>query len=195
VRSGAKEYKTAEKELVRNRREAKKHGNFYMEPEPKLVYVVRIKGINAVDPKTRKILQLMRLKQINSGVFMKVNSASVNNLRLAGAYVTYGSPNVKTVRELIYKRGFACVNKQRLPLTDNSIIKENLGKYGITCMEDLVHEIATVGPNFKPCNQFLWPFKMSSAKGGLPKKRLHFVEGGQYGDREELINSLVRKMN
>jgi large subunit ribosomal protein L7e len=36
---------------------------------------------------------------------------------------------------------------------------------------------------------------MSSAKGGLPKKRLHFVEGGQYGDREELINSLVRKMN
>jgi len=29
---------------------------------------------------------------------MKVNSASVNNLRLAGAYVTYGSPNVKTVR-------------------------------------------------------------------------------------------------
>jgi hypothetical protein len=38
------------------------------------------------------------LLQINSGVFMKVNSASVNNLRLAGAYVTYGSPNVKTVR-------------------------------------------------------------------------------------------------
>ena len=62
----AKEYKTAEKELVRNRREAKKHGNFYMEPEPKLVYVVRIKGINAVDPKTRKILQLMRLKQVQS---------------------------------------------------------------------------------------------------------------------------------
>lgn len=38
-------------------------------------------------------------------------------------------------------------------------------------------------------------FKMSSAKGGLPKKRLHFVEGGQYGDREELINKLVRRMN
>jgi large subunit ribosomal protein L7e len=67
------------------------------------------------------------------------------------------TPWFTQVRELIYKRGFACVNKQRLPLTDNSIIKENLGKYGITCMEDLVHEIATVGPNFKPCNQFLWP--------------------------------------
>lgn len=61
------------------------------------------------------------------------------------------------VRELIYKRGYGCVNKQRIPITDNSVIKDNLGKYGITCVEDLVHEIATVGPNFKPCNQFLWP--------------------------------------
>jgi hypothetical protein len=32
---------------------------------------------------------------------MKVNSASVNNLRLAGSFVTYGEPNVKTVRPLI----------------------------------------------------------------------------------------------
>ena len=40
-------------------------------------------------------------EQINSVVFMKVNSASVNNLRLAGSFVTYGEPNVKTVRPLI----------------------------------------------------------------------------------------------
>ena len=60
----AKEYKTTEKDLVRNRREAKKCGNFFMEPEPKLVAVIRIKGINAVDPKSRKILQLMRLRQV-----------------------------------------------------------------------------------------------------------------------------------
>lgn len=60
----AKEYQTTEKNLVRNRREAKKCGNFFMEPEPKLVAVIRIKGINAVDPKSRKILQLMRLRQV-----------------------------------------------------------------------------------------------------------------------------------
>ncbi len=59
-----KEYKSAERNVIRMRREAKKHGNFFMEPEPKLVLVVRIKGINGVDPKTRKILQLMRLRQV-----------------------------------------------------------------------------------------------------------------------------------
>ncbi len=38
-------------------------------------------------------------------------------------------------------------------------------------------------------------FKLSAAKGGMPKKRLHFIEGGQYGDREDLINPLIRRMN
>jgi len=60
----AKEYADTAKDLVDKRREAKKHGNFYMEPEPKLMLVVRIRGINAVDPKTRKILQLMRLRKV-----------------------------------------------------------------------------------------------------------------------------------
>ena len=95
--------------------------------------------------------------QINNAVFMKVNSASINMLRLAGEYVTYGPPNLKTVRELIYKRGFASVKKQRMPITDNKIISEALGEHGITCMEDLIHEIYTVGPKFKECNRFLWP--------------------------------------
>lgn len=33
-------------------------------------------------------------------------------------------PNLKSVRELIYKRGFGKVNKQRIALTDNSIIEK-----------------------------------------------------------------------
>jgi len=38
-------------------------------------------------------------------------------------------------------------------------------------------------------------FGLSAASGGMPKKRLHFIEGGQYGDRENYINGLVRRMN
>lgn len=64
----AKEYAAAANDVVEKRREAKKHGNFYMEPEPKLMLVVRIKGINAVDPKTKKILQLMRLRQVGAAL-------------------------------------------------------------------------------------------------------------------------------
>jgi 60S ribosomal protein uL30 len=58
-------------------------------------------------------------------------------------------PNIKSVRELIYKRGYGKINKQRIPLTNNAIIEESLSKYEILSIEDLVHEIATAGPNFK----------------------------------------------
>ncbi len=33
-------------------------------------------------------------------------------------------PNLKSVKELIYKRGYGKLNKARTPLTDNSIIEE-----------------------------------------------------------------------
>jgi len=97
---------------------------------------------------------------------------------LVEPYIAYGYPNLKTVRELVYKRGFGKVNGSRIPLTDNSIIEKELGKHDIICIEDLVHEIFTCGPNFKEANNFLWPFQLSAPKGGLPVKRRHYVEGG-----------------
>lgn len=74
-----------------------------------VVIVVRIRGIIGVSPKVRKILQLLRLRQINNSVFVKLNAATVKMLRLVEPYVAYGYPNLKTVRELIYKRGFGKV--------------------------------------------------------------------------------------
>jgi len=116
-------------------------------------------------------------------------------LRLVEPYITYGEPNLKSVRELIYKRGFGKVNKQRIPLTDNKIIADKLGRVGIICIEDLIHEIYTVGPHFKEANNFLWPIKLSSPLGGYVQKGKHFTEGGDYGNREQLINKLIRRMN
>jgi hypothetical protein len=37
---------------------------------------------------------------------------------------SYRYPNLKTIRELIYKRGYGKVDRRRTPLTDNSIIEE-----------------------------------------------------------------------
>lgn len=66
-------------------------------------------SINKVAPKVRKVLQLFRLRQINNGVFVKLNKATVNMLRIAEPYITWGYPNVKSIRELIYKRGYVKV--------------------------------------------------------------------------------------
>jgi large subunit ribosomal protein L7e len=42
---------------------------------------------------------------------------------------------------------------------------------------------------------FLWPFKLSTAAGGLVAKGKHYVEGGQAGNRQEKINAMISKMN
>lgn len=55
------------------------------------------------------------------------------------------------------------VDKSRIPLTNNGIIEQALGQHNIICIEDLIHEIYTVGPAFKQASNFLWPFKLSAA--------------------------------
>uniref|UniRef100_A0A8C2H4Q8 Large ribosomal subunit protein uL30 n=1 Tax=Cyprinus carpio TaxID=7962 RepID=A0A8C2H4Q8_CYPCA len=190
-----KEYRQMYRREIRMSRMARKAGNYYVPAEPKLAFVVRIRGINGVSPKVRKVLQLLRLRQIFNGVFVKLNKASINMLRIAEPYIAWGYPNLKSVRELIYKRGYGKIRKQRIPLTDNSLIEKSLGRCGIICVEDLIHEIYTVGKNFKCANNFLWPFKLSSPRGGMNKKTTHFVEGGDAGNREDQINRLVRRMN
>ncbi|KAG4986136.1 hypothetical protein JHK86_033827 [Glycine max] len=62
--------------------------------------------------------------KIFNGVFLKVNKAIVNMVHRVEPYVTYGYPNLKSVRELIYKKGYGKLNKQRTALTDNSIIEQ-----------------------------------------------------------------------
>jgi len=191
----AKEYQSQEKQLIRLRRQAKLSGNFFREPDAKLAFVIRIRGINGLDPRSKKILQLLRLRQIHNGVFVKLNKPIISMLNLVQPYIAWGYPNLKTVKELIYKRGFGRINKNRIALTDNSIIAEHLGKYNIICIEDLIHEIFTVGEHFKEANNFLWSFKLSSATGGFRFIKTHFIEGGDAGNREEFINNLVRQMN
>merc|ERR1712154_492479 len=187
-----REYKARESDLLRLRRQAKKQGNYYVESEPKLAFVLRIRGINGMHPRPRKVLQLFRLRQINNGVFVKLNKATLNMLKIAEPYITWGVPNLKTVRELVYKRGYGKVERQRIPLTDNAIVEKQLGSKDILCMEDLIHEVFTVGSNFKAASNFLWPFKLNTPNGGWRRKYNHFNDGGDFGFRDDKINALLR---
>ena len=61
--------------------------------------------------------------------------------------------------------------------------------------EDLIHEILTLEKCFKETNNFLWPFKLSFLGDGMKKKIMCFLEGGDAGNRDKLINRLIRGMN
>ena len=188
------EYKLADKAIVDQKRAAKKDGAFFVEEQAKVAFVIRIMGIHHIDPKCKKILQLLRLRQINNGVFVKLNKATINMLRRVEPYIAYGYPSRRVISNLIYKRGYGKISKCRIPITDNTIIEKQLGTHGITCIEDLVHEIVTVGPKFKEASNFLWPFKLDTPNGGWEGKKNPYQQGGSFGNRESNINELLDRM-
>jgi len=81
LKRGKSHYETHaanEKRQVDLARKAKMEGSLFVPAEAKVLLVVRIKGINKMDPKSRLILRLLRLRQIHNAVFMKVNKATLN---------------------------------------------------------------------------------------------------------------------
>ncbi|KAJ9546047.1 hypothetical protein OSB04_025754 [Centaurea solstitialis] len=169
-------------------------------------------------PQTRKLLYSLRLRRMFSGVFVKANERILEILQKVEPYVTYGVgfkgtpkkrkteehprspsaglyPNLKSVNELIYKKGLAKVNKQIFPLTDNNIIEQALSEHGIICIEDIVKEIANVGPHFKDVCNFLCPFSLNKPEKALQGKKRPFRDGGDSGNRDDQINELIAKMN
>jgi large subunit ribosomal protein L7e len=194
-----KEYAAADAKLIKDKRDAKAKGSFFVEGEPKVALLVRIRGVNKLAPKPKKILQLLRLRQINNAVFVKLNKATWNMIRIVEPFITYGYPSRATISKLIYKRGhLKDQNKHRIPLTrtpEDALMCNKLADKGITCVEDIIHEITTCGPHFKEANNFLWPFKLSNPVGGIEIKRHQYAQGyGAQGNREENINNLVQKM-
>ena len=105
------EYKAKDRSIVEQKRKAKAEGAFFVEEGAKVAFVIRIMGIHHISPQCRKILQLLRLRQINNGVFVKLNKASINMLRRVEPFIAYGYPSRKTISNLIYKRGYVSVNK------------------------------------------------------------------------------------
>merc|ERR1712154_712500 len=193
------EYQRLDDEKKQKVMAARAAGNFYKPADASFALVIRIRGINAVSPKVRKVMEIFRLLQIHNAVFIKLNKATINMLKLVQPYIAYGYPSVACIRSLIYKRGFAKIRHHpgaisRIPIMSSDLIEANLGKYGIQTIEDMVHEIATVGPYFTKTANFLWPFKLNCPRGGYRgRKRRHFLEGGTYGNWEFKISNLIMR--
>ncbi|XP_077595776.1 60S ribosomal protein L7-like 1 [Stigmatopora nigra] len=163
--------------------------------EYKLALAVRIRVIKGVSPQVRNIIQMLRLRKIFSGTFVRISNNSLNMLKMVEPYVAWGYPNLKSVRELILKRGQAKVDKNAVALTDNNFIEAHMGKHGIICLEDLIHEIYSVGKAFRQANMFLMPFKLSVARHAAKDKAGLLKEIGEPGFRGTEINAIVRQLN
>jgi len=56
-----KEYREKERDIIRLKRQAKQHGNYYVPAEPKLAFVIRIRGYFTLFQSQLDITQLNRI--------------------------------------------------------------------------------------------------------------------------------------
>ncbi|KAK7271939.1 hypothetical protein RJT34_28222 [Clitoria ternatea] len=189
------EYRNREVDLIRLKRRVKRKLPELLNPKSKPLIVIRIQGKKEMHEKTRKALYSLGLRRRFSAVFVKPTVEVLAKLQRVEPYVTYGYPNLKSIKELIYKKGNVRIDKRKVPLTDNNIVEQELGKFGIVCIEDIVHHIDNAGPLFEEVVRFLWPFELNKPAEGLKGSKALFKEGGDTGDREDLINDLINKMN
>ncbi|CAG0919455.1 unnamed protein product [Notodromas monacha] len=159
-----------------------------------LVVVIMIRPVEGNHPSVKKVMSLLRLSVVNSAVFLLVNPATRRLLQIVEPYVTWGTPGVKVVRDLLYKRGNCYVNGKRTPIVSNELVELSLGEHQVICMEDLLMQIVTKGSGFEHCVDFLAPFRLNLPTGNWKKSKELFSKGGECGDRGEEINGLLERM-
>ncbi|KAJ4908985.1 60S ribosomal protein L7-1 [Raphanus sativus] len=190
------EYRAKEVDLIRMKQRVKRPKSSPPPINSNLVFIIRIQGKNDMHPKTKKVLNSMQLRSTFTGVFAKATDGLFQKLLKVQPYVTYGYPSDKSVKDLIFKKGYTIIQGNPVPLTDNNIIEQALGEHEIFCIEDLVNEISRVGVHFRQVMRFLGPLKLNKPEAGvLHGKKQVFSEGGDTGNREDKINDLIIKMN
>ena len=143
--------------------------------EDMLIFVIRVKGPTTakIPKKPFTVLKLLRLLELNTGVFMKLTKTTFPLLKLVSPYVIIGQPSLNSIRSLIQKRSRILYQREgeaepkEIILNDNNIVEEKLGGDNIICIEDIIHEISSLGENFNKCNFFLQPFRLNREVSGF----------------------------
>lgn len=147
--------------------------------DEKLLFVIRIpdhtKGLK-VPNKVEQILKVLRLQQVNNGVFVKLNKYTKPLLKLINPYVVYGHPSLNSIRQLFQKR--ACIQdpenpEQTIKLDSNQFVEDQFEDLGLICIEDLIQELISLSENVKVVCNWIAPFRLNLPVTGFgPQSKL-----------------------
>lgn len=161
------EFLQAERDANRIKRRMLKKKDFSAplpENNKKLLLIMRHRTKTVASPEVNEIFRELRLYKIHSAVLVCASDKVAAYLPIIEPYVTYGTPNISLVRELIFKYGKLVVDGKRTSINSNVLVEQSLGTLGIICVEDIIHTIIKCGEHFEAVNKVLLPFVVS--KGG-----------------------------
>ncbi|CAN3358990.1 ribosome biogenesis protein Rlp7p [Diutina catenulata] len=144
----------------------------------KLLFVIRVpdhaKGIK-IPTKARQLLTVLKLEEVDTGVFVKANDSTIGLLGYIAPYIMVGEPSHASVRKLFQKRGRYTTPEGEVAKLDNNQAVEDKFEddLGLICIEDVIHELTSLSDNFNTITSWLLPFKLNApVNGWSPRAKL-----------------------
>jgi len=159
-----------------------------LEPDGRLMAVIRIKGRIGLKPKVKKTLELLRLKRKFYATLVPYKPEIKGMLQVAKDAVTFGEIDEETLKLLLEKRGKTYGDKK---VNWEEIVKNlNMKSMDELCNALLAGKIRIKDiPGLKPY------FRLTPPSGGFKgSTKKSFKEGGETGYRGQEINKLLRRM-
>lgn len=162
----------------------------------KLVLVIRIRDDVGTPQRIKSLLSnKLKLPVLHQARLIKYTPKMQRILHTVEPFVLYGPPTQAVIADLLERRGHGKIDDERVPLSDNTIVERALGEsHGLLCVEDLVHELYTVGEAFDAITDFLWNFPLADSKTEFERRTLKFKDGKDYGDKGDEINDYIRQV-
>lgn len=150
--------------------------------------IIRLRGTQNLNPKTRDTLKYMRLNRINHAVVLPATETTKGMLQVAKDYVTWGEVDAKTLAEVIAARGRLEGNK---PLTVAHLAAHTPYK----TFEELAQAIVAGKFQYSAIPLVKPIFRLHPAKKGLEGIKRSVTDGGSLGYRGPGINELLGRMS
>jgi large subunit ribosomal protein L30 len=149
--------------------------------------IIRLRGTQNLNPKTKDTLKYMRLHRINHAVVLPVTETTRGMLQVAKDYVTWGEVDAATLSAVIKSRGRLVGDR---PITDEHIAKNTPFK----TVDALAAAIVAGEFAYKDLPEVKPIFRLHPAKKGLEGIKRSVQNGGALGYRGKEINKLLGRM-
>jgi large subunit ribosomal protein L30 len=151
------------------------------------VAVIRLRGVQNINPKTKDTLRYLRLTRVNHAVVLPKNETTLGMLQVAKDFVTWGDLDAGTLASVIQSRGRIVGDK---PLTESHLAKHTPHKTFAALADAIVAGKIRYSaiPDIKPI------FRLHPARAGLEGIKRSVQNGGALGYRGRDINELLGRM-
>ena len=153
----------------------------------KTLFVVRIRGGVDAQKTVEATLTMLRMERNNYATIIRESSSYTGMLRKAKDYLTWGEPDVETVKTLLEKRGKR--------VGDEKVTEESLKELGYESLDKLANAIVSGEVEFSQLNGIKPFFRMHPPKKGFKRTvKRPYNDHGELGYRGESINELIKRM-